>query len=59
MVQGWQKIIVWVMLEIALTWLGIDDLADCGEFVFEQHHLLNSSYPHQIVVIIAGHNSNC
>ena len=30
------KIIVWLMAEILLTFLGLDDLADYSEFVYER-----------------------
>ena len=29
------KFFVWAVAEILLTFLGVDDLADCGEYVFE------------------------
>ena len=34
------KITVWLCAEVALTVLGLDDLADYGEFVFQSRHLL-------------------
>lgn len=41
MKSGWRqsliKIIIWVALEILLTVLGVDDLADYSEFIFEKH----------------------
>ncbi|MGD2180548.1 hypothetical protein [Lusitaniella coriacea] len=33
------KIVVWIALEILLTILGLDDLADYSEFVLERNHL--------------------
>ncbi|NEO41679.1 MAG: hypothetical protein F6J90_37315 [Moorea sp. SIOASIH] len=40
----WQKIIVWLITEIILNLLGIDDLADYSEFIFEKQVInLNSS----------------
>ncbi|AOY80781.1 hypothetical protein BJP36_13520 [Moorena producens JHB] len=39
----WQKIIVWLITEIILNLLGIDDLADYSEFIFEKQVInLNS-----------------
>ncbi|HEY9696488.1 MAG TPA: hypothetical protein V6D10_04460 [Trichocoleus sp.] len=39
-VQKWQarliKITIWIAAEILLTVIGIDDLADYGEYVFER-----------------------
>jgi hypothetical protein len=31
------KIILWITAEILLNLAGVDDLADCGEYVFERH----------------------
>ena len=33
----WQKIFFWLIAEITLNLLGLDDLADYSEFIFEQH----------------------
>jgi hypothetical protein len=30
------KVIIWLVLEIVLNFLGIDDLADYSEFIFER-----------------------
>ena len=30
------KIVIWLMAEILLTFLGLDDLADYSEFVYER-----------------------
>lgn len=37
------KAAVWVCLEIALTCLGLDDLADYSEFVFQDRHRFPAS----------------
>ncbi|BDM78837.1 hypothetical protein [Acaryochloris marina] len=29
------SIIIWVISEVGLTWLGLDDLADCGEYIYK------------------------
>ena len=31
------RIVLWLVAEIFLNLIGLDDLADCGEWVFEQH----------------------
>ncbi len=31
--------IVWVISEVGLTWLGWDDLADCGEYIFKHQQV--------------------
>ena len=40
----WKKLLVtttlWLVAEIWLNFLGIDDLADYGEFIFEQHFIV-------------------
>ena len=28
------KVTIWLLAEVALTLIGLDDLADCGEYVF-------------------------
>ena len=32
----WCKIFVWLMAEVIFSMLGVDDLADYSEFIFEQ-----------------------
>lgn len=36
--KGLVRTVVWVSAEILLNCLGIDDLADYSEFVFERHN---------------------
>ena len=36
----WQKITFWLIAEITLNLIGLDDLADYSEFIFEQPALL-------------------
>ena len=40
----WQKIIVWLITEIILNLVGIDDLADYSEFIFEKQVINFKSY---------------
>ncbi|MDJ0844764.1 MAG: hypothetical protein QNJ08_11055 [Crocosphaera sp.] len=35
------RLFLWLLFEISLTCLGLDDLADYGEFIFERN-LMNS-----------------
>ena len=36
------KIIIWLTAEIALNLVGLDDLADYSEFIFEKHVIVHS-----------------
>ena len=42
----WQKLLVkltiWLVAEIALNLIGLDDLADYSEFIFERHLMVLS-----------------
>jgi hypothetical protein len=38
------KLLVWVTLEICLNLLGIDDLMDCSEFIFEKDYIVFCYY---------------
>jgi hypothetical protein len=38
------KLLVWVTLEICLNLLGIDDLMDCSEFIFEKDYIVFCCY---------------
>ena len=44
----WTRIItrtfIWLAAEIVLSWIGLDDLADYGEFVFEKNLIVTLSY---------------
>ncbi len=33
------SITVWVISEVGLTWLGLDDLADCSEYIFKHRNV--------------------
>jgi hypothetical protein len=51
----WLETIVWVVAEILLNQLGLDNLADYGEFVFNQTlSAYNLAQPTQIVYLIKG-----
>ena len=45
----WRKLIVslliWLAAELCLNVIGMDDLADCSEFVFEKHQMMLSGSP--------------
>ncbi len=49
----WQKIIVWLITEIILNLLGIDDLADYSEFIFEKQVINLNSCHYEVNMIIA------
>ncbi len=40
----WRKLIanilIWAIAEVALNFIGLDTLADYGEFVFDQHKVV-------------------
>jgi hypothetical protein len=46
MKMQWQKVLVkttiWLAAEILLSLLGLDDLADYSEFIFERHLIVTS-----------------
>jgi len=48
MTRRWTKVIAktifWLAAEIALGCIGLDDLADYGEFVFEKNPIVPLSY---------------
>jgi preprotein translocase subunit SecG len=48
----WQKILVkitfWLIVEIILNLLGLDNLADYSEFVFEGHSMAGNNYTSQV-----------
>ncbi|WP_299410637.1 hypothetical protein [Acaryochloris sp. IP29b_bin.148] len=33
------SLIIWSISEVGLTWLGLDDLADCVEYVFKHRQI--------------------
>ena len=37
------KLTIWSILEIMLTFLGLDDIADYGEFIFSNDRLITLS----------------
>lgn len=48
MKMQWQKVFVkttvWLTAEVLLSLLGIDDLADYSEFIFERHFTVTSGF---------------
>lgn len=50
----WQKILVkitfWLIVEIILNLLGLDNLADYSEFVFEGKTLMQKSYICEVAI---------
>ena len=50
------RLAIWLVTEILLSFLGLDDLADYSEFLFEDSALANSP-PAATLVIMVGANS--
>lgn len=36
----WTRMLMWLMAEILLNWVGFDNLADYSEFVFEKRSVV-------------------
>ncbi len=45
------KTLFWLTTEISLTLMGIDDLADYGEFIFEKPWYFNATLPMSSLII--------
>jgi len=41
---------IWLSLEIILTVLGLDDLADCSEYLFNKHSLKLLTYSQSLLI---------
>jgi hypothetical protein len=46
----WLKATVWLAAEIVLNWIGIDNLADYSEFVFDKEVEIAGNQPKMTVV---------
>ena len=46
------KVVIWLVVEIVLNFVGLDDLADYSEFVFEKHSqsFISNSYAASLIV---------
>lgn len=33
------SIVIWIVSEVGLTWIGLDDLVDCGEYIFKHREV--------------------
>ncbi len=53
----WKKLFVkttvWLAAEIILNLIGLDNLADYSEFIYEQDVMILSQYPQPTTLIIA------
>ncbi|AFZ20827.1 hypothetical protein [Allocoleopsis franciscana] len=53
----WKKLFVkttvWLAAEIILNLIGLDNLADYSEFIYEQEVMVLSQYPQPTTLIIA------
>ncbi|HEY9833758.1 MAG TPA: hypothetical protein V6D26_24620 [Stenomitos sp.] len=47
----WVKVTIWVALEIILNLLGLDNLADYSEFIFEQEMAIATNQPQMIALV--------
>ncbi|MCG8366148.1 MAG: hypothetical protein MJA27_22785 [Pseudanabaenales cyanobacterium] len=47
----WLKAATWLVAEIVLSLIGLDDLADYSEFIFELEVVLGSQHPQATLVI--------
>ncbi|MEW6497954.1 MAG: hypothetical protein AB1589_36460 [Cyanobacteriota bacterium] len=45
----WVKAVIWLVTEIILNLLGLDNLADYSEFLFEQEIAIAARNQHQII----------
>ena len=51
--HSFARIVTWLVAEILLNLIGLDDLADCGEWVFERHlDILNRSDQNAISLLL-------
>jgi hypothetical protein len=54
--KAWVKTAMWLVTEIVLNLLGLDNLADYSEFLFEKEITLTMYQP-QIVIVVPSRNS--
>ena len=53
--RSFARIATWLVAEILLNLIGLDDLADCGEWVFERHlDILNRSNQNSITLLLGS-----
>ncbi len=50
--QIWVKATIWLVTEIILNLLGLDNLADYSEFIFEQEFAIAARQPQATVVVL-------
>ena len=54
----WRKLIVslliWLAAELCLNVIGMDDLADCSEFVFDHQHIALNGVPMSSQVLVVA-----
>lgn len=44
MAVRWNKIVIWLILEISFNFLGIDEVVDCSEFLFQLSPMTNPNW---------------
>lgn len=47
----WVKVTIWLAIEIILNLLGLDNLADYSEFIFEQEMAIATTQPQMIALV--------
>ncbi len=52
----WVKATIWLVTEIILNLLGLDNLADYSEFIFDRDIAIATSQPKMTVVVPFGHS---
>ena len=54
--KAWVKATLWIVTEIVLNLLGLDNLADYSEFLFEKE-IISTIHQPQIVIAASSRNS--
>lgn len=55
----WLKAATWLIAEIVLSLMGMDDLADYSEFIFELETALGNPHPQSTLVISVNTPHHC
>jgi hypothetical protein len=49
--KRWVKVTIWLAIEVILNLLGLDNLADYSEFIFEQETAIATHQPQMIALV--------
>lgn len=55
----WVKVTIWLAIEIILNLLGLDNLADYSEFIFEQEMAIATTQPQMIALVPPHYPAEC